>query len=116
MKKSVNRNILIRIYILVFLITVFNAASHAEPKPSLKVGGYPTAYTRLIAITDFKGYFKQSGIDVTIKKFPSGTSVLNAVIQGKVDIGTAKDSSQRCNKLGRKKGEDRSVDNRCCHA
>jgi len=91
MKNITNRSISILIYLLVFLIAIFNSTSQAEPKASLKVGVYPTTYTRLIAIADVKGYFKKSGIEVTIKKYPSGTSALNAVIQEEVDIGTVVD-------------------------
>ncbi|MBT8338618.1 MAG: ABC transporter substrate-binding protein [Desulfatitalea sp.] len=74
----------------------FSDRSGAESKPEtpplkLKVGVYPTTYTRLIAVADAKGFFGACGLDVKIRKYPSGTSALEAVIRGEVEIATVVD-------------------------
>lgn len=45
----------------------------------------------LIAVADQKGFFKQAGLDVTIKLYPSGTESLEAMLRGEVEIATAAD-------------------------
>lgn len=91
--KNFARTIAVTFFTLVFLLTTLNSQSCAKPlgQLSLKVGVYPTTYTRLIAIAAAKGYFDKAGLNVTIQRFPSGTAALNAVIQGEVDIGTVVD-------------------------
>jgi NitT/TauT family transport system substrate-binding protein len=82
--------------LLVFLLTAFGCQSKEERQSqtaplTLTVAVYPTTYTRLIAIADAQGYFKKCGLEVALKKYPSGTSALDAVCRGEVDIGTVVD-------------------------
>ena len=57
----------------------------------LTVAVYPTTYTRLIAIAEANGYFKKCGVEVAIRKSPTGTSALNTVCRGEAQIGTVVD-------------------------
>ena len=49
-----------------------------------------TSYTIYIAAE--KGYFKQEGLDVTIDIYPHGKASLNAVLDGKADMGTCSET------------------------
>ena len=96
MKEFVWRAVSVTGLLLAFLLAEFASESKAESQsqaasPKLTVGIYPTTYTRLIAIADAKGYFKKCGLEVSIRKYPSGTSALDAVIRGEVEIGTVVD-------------------------
>ena len=51
----------------------------------------PAPFSGLIAVADQKGFFKQAGLDVTIKLYPSGTESLEAMLRGEVEIATAAD-------------------------
>jgi NitT/TauT family transport system substrate-binding protein len=87
---------LIPILLLVFLLAAFGCQSKEERQSQtaplkLTVAVYPTTYTRLITIADAKGYFKKCGVEVAIQKYPSGTSALDAVCRGEVEIGTVVD-------------------------
>lgn len=83
--------IAIRLLVLLAVGFVCNAAPVSAEPLKLIVGVYPTPYTRLIAVADAKGYFQKCGIEVTIKKYPSGTSALNALIRGEVELCTVVD-------------------------
>jgi ABC-type nitrate/sulfonate/bicarbonate transport system substrate-binding protein len=96
MKYLACRTVLITILLLVVLLIGFEGPSKAESQsqtapPKLTVGVYPTPYTRLIGIADAKGYFKKCDVEVAVKKYPSGTSALNALLQGEVELCTVVD-------------------------
>jgi NitT/TauT family transport system substrate-binding protein len=51
----------------------------------------PAPFSGLIAVADQKGFFKQAGLDVTIKPYPSGLESLEAMLRGEAEIATAAD-------------------------
>jgi NitT/TauT family transport system substrate-binding protein len=51
----------------------------------------PAPFSGLIAVAYEKGFFKQAGLDVTIKLYPSGLESLEAMLRGEADIATAAD-------------------------
>jgi len=51
----------------------------------------PAPFSGLIAVADEKGFFKQAGVDVTIKLYPSGLESLDAMLKGEAEIATAAD-------------------------
>ncbi len=96
MKKFGSKAFLIISLLLSFLLIGFASLSTAEPRsqaesPRLTVGLYPTPYTRLIAIADAQGYFKKCGVEVSIRKYPSGSSALDALLNGEVEMATVVD-------------------------
>lgn len=96
MKAIQLRSLSITVLLFVILLAEFASGSQAEPQShatqlKLNVGVYPTTYTRLIAIADAQGYFKKCGVEVSIRKYPSGTSALDAVLRGEVEIATVVD-------------------------
>ena len=50
-----------------------------------------TPYSGLIAIADEKGFFKENGLDVTLKRFPSGLECLNVLRSGEAQLATVAD-------------------------
>lgn len=48
-----------------------------------------------------KGFYKEVGLDVTLKKFTSTTNVLETVLNGKADFGTSSTSLLVANSLGK---------------
>ncbi|MEN6441589.1 MAG: ABC transporter substrate-binding protein [Syntrophobacter sp.] len=90
-----HRTVTLPALLLVFLMAAFgceNSGRQSQSAPlKLKVAVYPTTYTRLIAIADAKGYFKECGLDIELRKSPSGTSALDAVCRGEVQLGTVVD-------------------------
>jgi ABC-type nitrate/sulfonate/bicarbonate transport system substrate-binding protein len=96
MKKFASRAVSITALLLSFLLIGFASLSRAESgpqgeSPQLTVGVYPTPYTRLIAIAGAKDYFKKCGVEVSIRKYPSGTSALDALVNGAVEMATVVD-------------------------
>ena len=88
------RCLLILPVILLLFATSCESKGEHQPQtalPKLTVAVYPTTYTRLIAIADARGFFKDCGVEVEIKKSPTGTSALNAVCKGEAQIGTVVD-------------------------
>ncbi len=53
----------------------------------------PAPYSGLIAVADELGYFKQAGLEVTIKLYPSGLESLKAMQAGEAQIATVADSA-----------------------
>ena len=51
----------------------------------------PAPYSGLIAVADQKGFFKQAGLEATIKLYPSGLESLEAMLRGEAEIATAAD-------------------------
>jgi NitT/TauT family transport system substrate-binding protein len=58
-------------------------------KLSLAIQAVP--HSGLIAIADDKGFFKEAGLEVSIKAYPSGLSALEAVCRGEAQMATVAD-------------------------
>jgi ABC-type nitrate/sulfonate/bicarbonate transport system substrate-binding protein len=55
----------------------------------ITLGIYPSEYSSLIYIANDQGYFSSNGIKLTLKNYASGTSAVNGMLNGEVDIATA---------------------------
>ncbi len=76
------------------------AACGCQPKAEQEAQGaplklvlavQPAPYSALIAVADEKGFFKESGIEVTLKEYPSGSDSLQAMRDGEAQIATVSD-------------------------
>ena len=71
------------------------ATESVSPGPPLKLslGLPPFPYSGLVAIADEKGFFKESGIDLSIKDYAFGFATLEAVAKGEVQMGMGNEST-----------------------
>ena len=76
------------------------AASGCRPKEELESQGsllkvslalVPYSYSGLIAIADVKGFFKECGLEVSAKEYPSGLAAVEALIRGDAQLATGAD-------------------------
>ena len=90
---------LMRSMLLILLITglfVCITSCHKDDKvvPPEKITiAYSTASNAILVYIAFaKGYFAEEGLDATPQPYPFGKLALNAVIEGRADIGTSADT------------------------
>jgi NitT/TauT family transport system substrate-binding protein len=68
------------------------AESEAQTAPlKLTLAVQPAPYSGLIAVADEEGFFKQAGVEVTLKLYPSGLDSLEAMLEGEAQIATVAD-------------------------
>ena len=68
------------------------AERQAESDPlKVTLAIHAAPYSGLIAVADEKGFFKQVGLDVAIKPYPSGSDSLKAMMRGDAHIATVAD-------------------------
>jgi NitT/TauT family transport system substrate-binding protein len=81
-------------------LVVVLAALGCQPKGEQELQGaplkvslalVPNSYSGLIAIADAKGFFKECGLEVTVKDYPSGLAAVEALIRGEVQLATGAD-------------------------
>ncbi|MGA2936701.1 MAG: ABC transporter substrate-binding protein [Syntrophobacteraceae bacterium] len=86
--------------VMALLLVVILAAAGCQQKAEretriapikLTLAVEPAPFSGLIAVADQKGFFKQAGLDVTIKPYPSGLESLEAMLRGEAEIATAAD-------------------------
>ena len=53
---------------------------------TIAVGGQALVYYLPLSIADFKGFFKEEGVDVKIVDFAGGSKALQAVVGGSADV------------------------------
>ena len=61
------------------------------PPLEISVGITPTVYSGLITIADEKGFFRESGLKVSIKEYTSGLAAMEAMCRREVQMATAAD-------------------------
>jgi NitT/TauT family transport system substrate-binding protein len=68
-------------------------AKEERTGPPLKVSlaVVPFPYSGLIAVADVKGYFKECGLEVSTKEYPSGLAAVEALIRGEAQLATGAD-------------------------
>jgi len=85
------------VLITILLILQLAACSQSENSkqtisksslPSIRLGTTQAPPSWLIHIAEFKGYFKEQGLNVEITRFKSGKRALKGLFAGKVDIAT----------------------------
>ncbi|MCV6637793.1 ABC transporter substrate-binding protein [Candidatus Albibeggiatoa sp. nov. NOAA] len=87
---------ILSIIILLALITIFyptptsfkKTDGHTHTVPSITIGAAIDLINSLVWIADNQQYFKQAGVNVELKPYPSGKVALNAFLNGEVDLAT----------------------------
>lgn len=82
----------IRFTLTIGLIALASAAMPLPSAAQTKVALGTAKDTNLaaqIAVAAAKGYFREAGVDVDVKYFPSGGDLMTAVVGGSVGIGTS---------------------------
>lgn len=72
------------------LLNKHGSSAYKGPPYNLSTG-LVGEYASSIRIAQAEGYFRQQGINLTIKNYTSGPAALNDVIAGKVDVADASD-------------------------
>ena len=73
---------------LVAAVALWPAASLAQTKVRLAVGGQPALFYLPLNVTDRLGYFKDEGLDVAISDVSAGGRALQALMGGSADVVT----------------------------
>lgn len=66
-------------------------ASRTEPRPGVAFGAYAGDSSALVYIADQQGYFREQGLDLTLRGFESGKQAADALLAGDVDVATSAD-------------------------
>jgi len=72
-----------------------------SPPLKLSLSLHPTPHSGLIAVADEKGYFQEAGLEIVLKKYPSGRESLEAVCRGESQVATVADIALSA-KIGKK--------------
>jgi NitT/TauT family transport system substrate-binding protein len=67
------------------------APPSAGPRPKISLGVNFSELSSLVWIAEEKGYFREQGIEATVKIYQSGIFAMEALIAGEVDLATAAD-------------------------
>ncbi len=67
------------------------APLYKGPPTKMTVGVFPSDSNALLFVADYRGYFKQMGLDVALREFDSGVPAVAALNEGLVDLATAAD-------------------------
>jgi NitT/TauT family transport system substrate-binding protein len=86
------------VLVLVVLTAIWGCQPATESVPpgsplKLSLGLPPFPYSGLVAIADEKGFFKASGVDLSIKDYAFGFATLEAVAKGEVQMGMGNEST-----------------------
>ncbi len=95
---AVRKSVLFMVIILVVILAVVGCQKKGERGAQcapikLTIAAHPALVSGLIAVADKKGFFKQAGLEVTIKPYPSGLDALEAMQRGEAEIATVSDMS-----------------------
>ena len=83
------------LFLLVVIFAAWGCQSREERETKsaplqLSVAITPALYSGLIAIADNKGFFRESGLEVLLKEYPSGFLAVEAMLRGEVQMATAR--------------------------
>jgi NitT/TauT family transport system substrate-binding protein len=89
-EKKMTKQILIGITVAVFIAGGCRKQSggYSGPVERVTLGAEASLLSSSVWIADYKGYFKDEGLDVTLKKFDSGKQSFQAMLKGEVDLST----------------------------
>jgi NitT/TauT family transport system substrate-binding protein len=98
-KGNLSSRILLAVFMMALTVTVliFPFTSFAcSPQPpaareNLVLGVYAGDFSSLIWVAENRGYFRDEGLDVTIKEFDTGVTAAQAMLHGEVEIATGAD-------------------------
>ena len=63
--------------------------TNTGPPESITIAILPSEYSTLIWVADDQGFFKQNGLNVTLKEYPTGASSLNALATNEADFSVS---------------------------
>ena len=72
--------------LIAILATGFGASSCAVKTEPLTVAWSPFESLALFFVADDQGYFKDNGLDITLRKYDSGAGALNGMLAGEADL------------------------------
>ena len=90
MRKNDGRRAFVSRCIGAGLVLVLGAArgAHAAPGPAFTIGSVLDPNINIpLLVADQQGYFKQFGVPATVKLFPSGAEIVQAIAGGSIDFG-----------------------------
>jgi len=84
------------LFLLVVIFTAWGCQSREEGETKsaplqISVAITPAIYSGLITIAESKGFFRESGLEVLLKDYPSGLLAVEAMLRGEVQMATAAD-------------------------
>lgn len=84
------------VLLLVAILAAWGCQSRGErdaqgPPVKLSLAVVPFSYSGLIAIADDKGFFRESGLEVSTKEYPSGLAAVEALCRGEAEMATGMD-------------------------
>jgi ABC-type nitrate/sulfonate/bicarbonate transport system substrate-binding protein len=88
------KKILFLIILLPFLVMIFwliqkkQSPKYTEPMNKITLAAYEGEASLLVYLAEAYGFFKQNGLDVTIRGFDSGKAAADDLIIGEADIST----------------------------
>lgn len=89
------KQLIITSIVIVVIITIVTALiiyinpqtpAHQEQPESVTVGAEPSQVNTLLFIAQSINFFPESGLNVTVKQYDSGSSALNGMVNGEVNI------------------------------
>jgi len=84
--------VLLRVRLASLLIAVVALAGcRRQPLRAVRIGIQDNVFPALALVAKGEGFFEDAGLDVTIKKYPSGKLALNAALAGEVELCTVAD-------------------------
>jgi ABC-type nitrate/sulfonate/bicarbonate transport system substrate-binding protein len=93
---TLRKTVRLCLFLLVLNLAAWGCQSREERETksaplqiSVAIGS--SLYSGLVAIADGKGFFKESGLVVLIKEYPSGLLAVEAMLRGEVQMATAAD-------------------------
>ncbi len=95
---------IIKDIVTVFLFAlVFTTCGQAEKikKGKVTIGIQASLISTPIIVAKAKNYFRDEGVDVTIKKFPSGKVAIKSMLKNEVDLSTSADIPIMINSFSR---------------
>jgi ABC-type nitrate/sulfonate/bicarbonate transport system substrate-binding protein len=93
---SARKPVLWTTFILITVLTAWACQPNAErdgPPLKLSLGLAPFPYSGLVAIADAKGFFKESGLDLTIKDYSFGFATLEALSKDEIQMAMGNEFS-----------------------
>ena len=96
-KRNLASRVLLRVFMMALTATVliFPFTSFAcSPQPpaareNIVLGVYTGEYSALIWVAENRGYFRDEGLDITIKEFETGAVAAQAMLRGEVEVATS---------------------------
>jgi len=98
-KGNLSSRMLLPVFVMAFTATLFifpfiSFACSPQPpaaRENLVLGVYTGDFSSLIWVAESRGYFREAGLDVTLKEFDTGAVAAKAMLRGEVEVATGAD-------------------------